>query len=31
MLIKQSDASAKLYDTAKIHAEAAVARSLELD
>jgi aspartate racemase len=31
MLIKQSDTSVKLYDTAKIHAEAAVARSLEQD
>jgi aspartate racemase len=29
MLIKQSDSPVKLYDTAKIHAEAAVARSLE--
>ena len=31
MLIKQSDSPVKLYDTAKIHAEAAVARSLEQD
>ena len=31
MLIKQSDNPVKLYDTAKIHAEAAVARSLEQD
>ena len=31
MLIKQSDTPVKLYDTAKIHAEAAVARSLEKD
>ena len=31
MLIKQSDTAIKLYDTAKIHAEAAVARSLEQD
>ncbi len=31
MLIKQSDSPVKLYDTAKIHAEAAVARSLKED
>ena len=31
MLIKQSDSPVKLYDTAKIHAEAAVARSLKQD
>ena len=31
MLIKQSDTPVKLYDTAKIHAEAAVAKSLEQD
>jgi aspartate racemase len=31
MLINQSDTQIKLYDTAKIHAEAAVARSLEQD
>lgn len=31
MLINQGDTAVKLYDTAKIHAEAAVARSLEQD
>jgi aspartate racemase len=31
MLINQRDTPVKLYDTAKIHAEAAVARSLEQD